>query len=90
MDELTTPERQRDSGTGANDGYTDLEMIEKDNETLRERIAGLEAQLADADREAWNAAIDCVSAVIENVQYANQDAVAIAKESAEVARTFKK
>ena len=34
MDELTTPERQRDSGTGANDGYTDLEMIEKDNKKL--------------------------------------------------------
>ena len=47
MDELTTPERQRDSGTGANDGYTDLEMIEKDNETLRELVRELEAKLSN-------------------------------------------
>jgi len=55
-----------------------------------ERIAKLEEQLAAAEREAWNAAIDCVAAVIENVPYDNQNAVAIAKQSAEVARTFKK
>ena len=53
-------------------------------------IAQLEAQLAAAEREAWNAAIDCVAAVIENVPYENQNAVAVAKQSAEVARTFKK
>ena len=78
MDELTTPERQRDSGTGANDGYTDLEMIEKDNKTLRERVAELEAQLEQREtfyksemqreRDNYNAAIKNANNIIAQLK----------------------
>ena len=67
-----------------------MKKQEQENFYLGTLEINLIAEFEAAEREAWNAAIDCVAAVIENVPYANQDAVAIAKESASVARTFKK
>ena len=97
MDELTTPERQRDSGTGANDGYTDLEMIEKDNETLRELVRELEAKLEQwetfyksemqRERDNYNAAIknanNIVAQLKEYERGAWNEAIAAAAKSCE-------
>ena len=64
-------------------------LLDERNEEVK-KVAYWSKAYDDAKRDAWNAAIDCVAAVIENVPYENQNAVAVAKQSAEVARTFKK